>query len=630
MCNTHTHISLNVSFTTGIKCPPPPPLPPNYVCRQQLLDEMVTKLCQSTIDPNSYGTSLTVTGAGGFGKTSIVTALCHHPVIKEQFKDGVVFIELGPQATDPSMKLKGLYNLLSDEQCDVNVIEQQINQLTSHYCRNLLVIIDDVWHVEDAEPIVKAFSNCKIVLTTRMNDIDQDIPTKQVVSVGHMEQSEAIALLTCGVIDVNQLLQKDVTLLVELAQDVHLWPLLLSLIRGHLSHNLKRRNFTRNEAIHNVQAKLHNNGLTAFDRNNIDRSRKYAVKACINVTLQLLTKSVSDKMKSLILWTGIGSSLQTAVLHHLWKVDELEASDIVDKLWTNGLVHFIEITIPPHRNTQTCVEVHAVISQYMMECIKSIDTLLLSPFCGLGTGELVCEELRQQFMRCCGVQSVATLSARNYLTYKLIEIEYSLVPFYLKRINSYAITDPHNVMVILQKIRKDLSTSARNTDFLPLLYEKLESFISDCNKELRNAHKLNRKLNQHVQQCLTHRNYDNLIQTLEKHSLENPVGTIAQKAATRIKEIIPFCDRNVLHKVVTGCEHLLNLTYHYHYITLMSIPITKLQIQQFQNITTSLQAGSYHIELAYNHYRSGKFDKQLEEVVTNYYRKRQEISHNFA
>ncbi|XP_065894247.1 uncharacterized protein [Dysidea avara] len=216
----------------GIRCPSPPPLSPNYVRRQHLLNEIVTKLLKSTIDSNNYGTSLTVTGSGGFGKTSIVTALCHDLVIKENFKDGFVFVELGPQATDPSMKLSQLYHLLTGQylkQGDINHAEQELNQITSLYCRNLLVIIDDVWHVEDAEPIVKAFSNCKIVLTTRMNDIEQYIPTKQVVTVGPMEQSEAISLLTCGVIDISQLSQDDVSLLDELAQDVHLWPLLLSL-----------------------------------------------------------------------------------------------------------------------------------------------------------------------------------------------------------------------------------------------------------------------------------------------------------------------------------------------------------------------------------------------------------------
>jgi len=93
-------------------------------------------------------------------------------MIKKQFANGVVFITLGLKATYPTVKLLGLYHLLTGYNIsDINYAEQEIKQLTSLYYRNLLVIIDDVWHVEDAEPIVKAFSNCKIVLTTRMNDV---------------------------------------------------------------------------------------------------------------------------------------------------------------------------------------------------------------------------------------------------------------------------------------------------------------------------------------------------------------------------------------------------------------------------------------------------------------------------
>jgi len=129
------------------------------------LDEIATKLLQSTIDPNTYGTTLTITDAGGFGKTTIVTSLCYHPLVKHQFTDGFVFIELGPQATDASKRLSELYHLLTGEHLkasDSNHSEQEIKQLTSNYYCNLLVIIDDVWHGEDAEPLVKAFSNCKL------------------------------------------------------------------------------------------------------------------------------------------------------------------------------------------------------------------------------------------------------------------------------------------------------------------------------------------------------------------------------------------------------------------------------------------------------------------------------------
>ena len=40
-----------------------------------LLDEIATKLLQATIDPNKYETTLTITGAGGFGKTTTIISL---------------------------------------------------------------------------------------------------------------------------------------------------------------------------------------------------------------------------------------------------------------------------------------------------------------------------------------------------------------------------------------------------------------------------------------------------------------------------------------------------------------------------------------------------------------------------
>ena len=190
------------------------------------MNEIATKLLQATTDPNKYETTLTITGAGGFGKTTTVTSLCHYPAVKERFTDGFVVIELGPQATDPSIKLSQLYHLLTGESlkhCDIIHAEQEIKQLTSDYYCNLLVIIDDVWHIEDAEPLVKVFSNCTTILTTRMDDIEQYIPSKLSVIVGPMTNAEAISLLTSGVIDSSQISQEDVSLLDELAQDVHLW-----------------------------------------------------------------------------------------------------------------------------------------------------------------------------------------------------------------------------------------------------------------------------------------------------------------------------------------------------------------------------------------------------------------------
>jgi len=598
-----------------MKYPPPPPLPPNYVCRRHLLENLVHKLCQSTIDPNSYGTSLTVTGAGGFGKTSIVTALCHHTKIKEQFTDGIVFIELGPQATDPSMKLSQIYHLLTGEylkQGDINHAEQEIKQCTSLYCLNLLAIIDDVWHVEDAEPIVKAFSHCKIVLTTRMNDIEQHIPTKQIVTVGPMEQSEAISLLTSGVIDIGQLSQEDVSLLDELAQDVHLWPLLLSLIRGQLSHSLKHHKICYNEAIQLVQANLHDKGLTAFDKNNIERSRKYAVKVCIEVTLELLTKSVSDKMKTLLLWTGVGTSLETAVLHNLWNITELEARNVVDALWAYGLVQYADIIIPPQNNIQVCVGVHAVISQYIIECMDSNELCALSPYVKVSISVSLQKELGEQFQKKSGIRD--SLCDRDYLQYQLSVIENLGILYLVKKINMMTVYDPHLTILLLQRTQEALMTLPHINAFFPSLNDEIELLISECHKILNDAHKLSRKLNQNVQRCLSQANYQNLIETIETYNNNNPLSTVAQQAATLVKKIIPYCDGDLLDYISKNCELLQLKTHGNHYITLSMIPQIKFYIKEHQLVNASLQTGSPDTNTIKWYFLSGQHAHEFEKI----------------
>ena len=615
----------------GFKYQRPPPLPSNHVNRQILLDEIATKLLQATNDPNKYETTLTITGAGGFGKTTTVISLCHNHIIQEQFTDGFVFIELGPQATDPSIKLRAIYNLLTDEQCDINVVEQKINQLTSDYYRNLLVIIDDVWHVEDAEPLVKAFSNCKTILTTRMNDIDQYIPSKQSVIIGAMMEDEAISLLTSGVIDSSQLSQEDVSLLNEISQDVHLWPLLLSLIRGQLSHNLKQHHLSYHKAIENVQAKLHHKGLTAFDKNNIEtvkKGRKLAVKACIEITLELLTKPLSDKIKTLILWTGIGTSLQTAVLNNLWNISKQEAEDTVDLLWAYGLVQFTDITISPNNIKQHSVEIHAVISQYIIECMdyNEIGNLCSIMYQNISS---VHDGLSLAFQQSYGVHDPLSLTAMDYLRYILCEIENVWLPNLLKTINMYTVMDPHDVILSLQRIKTALVTSPYAINSLSLLGEEINLLILNSEQILKDTHRLCRKLNQCVSRNLYDKKYDKLIEAVEEFIKNYPLCNVAQQAVTMLEKIISYCDGKLLHVMIER-ENLQIMTHDYHAITTSLLPHIKLLIKLHKQITSSLLNGSPDIELTYHYIMSGKFEQEAELEDTNYLIKLQEVAPNYV
>ena len=73
MYNMYVRLSIATVTYYRVQISTTSPLPSNHVNRQILLDEIATKLLQATNDPNKYETTLTITGAGGFGKTTTVS-----------------------------------------------------------------------------------------------------------------------------------------------------------------------------------------------------------------------------------------------------------------------------------------------------------------------------------------------------------------------------------------------------------------------------------------------------------------------------------------------------------------------------------------------------------------------------
>ena len=600
------------------------------------MDEIKTKILQATILPERYETTLTITGAAGFGKTTTTISLCHDPVMKEYFTDGFVFIELGPKSTDPIVKLKAIYNLLTNKQCDINVVEQKIKQCTSEYYRNLLVIIDDVWHVEDAELLVKAFSNCTTILTTRINNIEQYIPCKSSVTIGTMTKSEAISLLTSQITDTSKLSQEDVSLLDDLAQDVHLWPLLLSLIRGQLSHYVKQRHLSYHKAIENVQAKLDQKGLTAFDKNDLEatkQSRKFAVKFCIEISLELLTKSLSDKLKTLILYTGIDTSLQIAVLSNLWNISKEEAEDTVTDLWRYGLIQFTDkitdVIISPNYIIQHHVQVHAVISQYIIECIDSKELYALSPYGGISyTVQSVNDGLLLMYQQMYGVSDLKLLTSVDFLKYKLSETESTAIPMYQQSINMHIVLDPHIIINTLEQTKDALMTF----NILSSSCAEIDALLTDCKQFLNNAYKLCKTLHQGVQRSIHEKSYDKLIQTLEDWIKSYPLFNIASKADDVMNKIISCCTENQKLLLCTRDfqQYLVVYLRDYHQLNTFALPHIKFCINLCERMNTSLLNGSPDVELTYYYFWSDKCNEDLQSLNDNHLFKIQKVAPNIV
>jgi hypothetical protein len=68
-------------------------LPPNYVIRHTLIDELGSSL----LDVSNSKEKLLTTfyGMGGIGKTVMARALCDNPAIQKAFPDGILWGTLG-------------------------------------------------------------------------------------------------------------------------------------------------------------------------------------------------------------------------------------------------------------------------------------------------------------------------------------------------------------------------------------------------------------------------------------------------------------------------------------------------------------------------------------------------------
>ena len=94
------------------------------------------------------------------------------------------------------------------------------------------------------------------------------------------------------------------------------------------------------------------------------------------------------------------------------------------------------------------------------------------------------------------------LTPVDYLKYKISEIENDALRYHLKAINMYIVTDPHNVILILQKTRDALMGSPYTKHLLSSLDEEISSVTNDCKQILKDTHKMCWKLIQSVQRNL--------------------------------------------------------------------------------------------------------------------------------
>jgi WD40 repeat protein len=138
---------------------------------------------------------LAVEGMGGVGKTMLAAALARDPDVHSAFPDGVFWLTLGQTPEDALSVQARLIRAVGGQAVTLDGIEhgrERLRELMG--ARTALLVLDDVWRSEDAEPFRAVEGRSRLLVTTRKDDVARALDAEP-VALGELPNEDALALL---------------------------------------------------------------------------------------------------------------------------------------------------------------------------------------------------------------------------------------------------------------------------------------------------------------------------------------------------------------------------------------------------------------------------------------------------
>ena len=240
----------------------------------------------------SVGITTALSGAGGFGKTTLARMVATDPAVRRRFPNQVEIV-LGKDVLGANLagKINDLIHLIAGETTsftDPQVAGQRLGQLLDTGPGTLL-LVDDVWSSAQVRPFVAGGARCALLFTTRIPSIlPVGTPT---VTVDQMSPAECVALLTGSVPG----LSRDHA--TGLSEATGRWPLLLSLTNGALRAAVEAGE-EANASAAGILRRLAEIGPEALDVS-VGGSRELAAKATIEIGTDLLGDGGAERLEEL-------------------------------------------------------------------------------------------------------------------------------------------------------------------------------------------------------------------------------------------------------------------------------------------------------------------------------------------
>lgn len=175
-------------------------------------------------------------GLPGMGKTALCVALALDADVQNQFRNGVLWVGLGPQPDVPTQLARWgkLLNVSPQQSNSDDVISAWSMALrTAIGNRHMLLVIDDVWRLEDALPFLIGGPHSKHLLSTRIPRIAYTITTQEAIrKVPELDELSSQELLKNIVPNLSSQGQEAIQ---QLIRAVNGSPLALTLIGRYLA-----------------------------------------------------------------------------------------------------------------------------------------------------------------------------------------------------------------------------------------------------------------------------------------------------------------------------------------------------------------------------------------------------------
>ncbi|MCA2812967.1 MAG: trypsin-like serine protease, partial [Microcystis sp. M090S1] len=258
-----------------------PPKPSYFVERPEVSIELKKLLLSEITEKTGTLVISAIYGLGGIGKSTLAAALAQEKEVQAFFPDGIFWATLGQQPDILSF-LHGWIQALGDYNFKPTGIDAASLHLRTLLAdKKTLLVVDDLWNVEDIDPFRVAVNHCKLLVTTR------EVPVKGAIryDLDVMTESQSLALLT-GYLkhELNLADQKQAKILAKI---VGYLPLALELTAAQIEDGIPWA-----ELIEDLRAEIAHleilDRLEAGDTANEEKRKHYSLIACFNLSLKRL------------------------------------------------------------------------------------------------------------------------------------------------------------------------------------------------------------------------------------------------------------------------------------------------------------------------------------------------------